>query len=148
MARQNLTKLIDQLDTNESPTPTRPPVVALERSLDLEQDSKQAAPASPTAAPRSAPKQKPVQARRQSTRPSRNFEDGTYTELERKETRLRADQYEALSLTARRLQKQKVEPGKRITENTLIRVAIDLLLEHRDELAGETEEAIRNSVSL
>src|SRR3546814_6262536 len=36
---------------------------------------------------------------------------------------------------------------ERITENTLIRVAIDLLLAHQDQLQGATEEELRESVT-
>ncbi len=37
--------------------------------------------------------------------------------------------------------------AERITENTLIRVAIDLLLAHADELRGSTEDELRESVT-
>lgn len=70
-----------------------------------------------------------------------------WDQFERKETRLRADQVEALTVLARRLNKQRSGPGPRITENTLIRVAVDMLLECRDELAGEDEAALRAGVA-
>jgi hypothetical protein len=70
-----------------------------------------------------------------------------FLRLERKETRLRADQYADLTTHARRLSQAKATGGERITENTLIRVAIDLLLEHGSDLAGQTEAEIRNSVT-
>lgn len=38
--------------------------------------------------------------------------------------------------------------GERITENTLIRIAIDLLLTHPDDLEGVTEAQFRESVGL
>ncbi|WP_201799325.1 hypothetical protein [Subtercola vilae] len=71
-----------------------------------------------------------------------------YMRLERKEARLRADQYSKLTEHARRLSRAKAEGGDRITENTLIRVAIDLLLDRADLLAGSDEAELRNSVSL
>jgi hypothetical protein len=71
-----------------------------------------------------------------------------YLRLERKETRLRSDQYSALTEHARRLNRAKIGGGDRITENTLIRVAIDLLLSHSQELYGNTESELRNSVTL
>jgi len=37
--------------------------------------------------------------------------------------------------------------GERITENTIIRVAVDLLLTHGNELQGVDEEELRNSVT-
>jgi hypothetical protein len=71
-----------------------------------------------------------------------------YLELERKEVRIRDDQLAALTATSRRLNKRRRGRGERITENTLIRVAIDLLLEKDDALGGFTEEELRDSVGL
>ena len=51
-----------------------------------------------------------------------------YDEYERKETPLREDQYGRLTTISRQLNKHRKGRGERITENTLIRVAIDLLL--------------------
>lgn len=51
-----------------------------------------------------------------------------FARLTRKEARVREDQYRALSALARRLMRRRQAKGERITENTLIRVAIDLLL--------------------
>jgi hypothetical protein len=54
---------------------------------------------------------------------------------------------EALAALRRRINadRGRRERSERITDNTLIRVAIDLLLEHGDELAGATEDQIRDS---
>jgi hypothetical protein len=38
--------------------------------------------------------------------------------------------------------------GERITDNTLIRVAVDLLLTRADQLRGSTEDELRKSLSL
>lgn len=63
-----------------------------------------------------------------------------YKRLIPKETRFREDQLEDLAKLARRLTRAKsVRGGERITENTLIRVAVDALLERGDALMGETE---------
>lgn len=70
-----------------------------------------------------------------------------FARLARKETRVREDQYEALSLLARSLMRRRAAKIERITENTLIRVAIDVLLEHQQHLAGGTEVALRDSIS-
>jgi hypothetical protein len=70
-----------------------------------------------------------------------------YDQYERKEARLRADQYEGLTDVSRRLNRTR-SGGERITENTLIRVAIDLLLSRRDDLSGATEAELRKSVGL
>ena len=71
-----------------------------------------------------------------------------YDQLERKETRLRPDQYSSLSELSRSLNRQRRGRGDRITENTLIRVAIDLLLSREAELAGATEADLRTSLGL
>ncbi|WP_125079717.1 hypothetical protein [Mycobacterium sp. P7213] len=71
-----------------------------------------------------------------------------YDKLERKETRLRPDQYSSLSELSRSLNRQRRGRGDRITENTLIRVAIDLLLSREAELAGATEADLRTSLGL
>ena len=63
-----------------------------------------------------------------------------YKRLIPKETRFREDQLEDLAKLARRLTRAKtVRGGERITENTLIRVAVDALLERGDQLAGADE---------
>ncbi|MGF2952117.1 hypothetical protein ACOJVP_07190 [Mycobacterium sp. THU-M116] len=71
-----------------------------------------------------------------------------YDQLERKETRLRPDQYTRLSSISRSLNRARAGAGERITENTLIRVAIDLLLQRESELAGATEADLRRSMGL
>jgi hypothetical protein len=71
-----------------------------------------------------------------------------FDELERKEARVRLDQYEALQSLSRRLNRSRNRQGERITENTLIRVAIDLLLSRQDQVAGTTEAELRTSVGL
>jgi len=72
-----------------------------------------------------------------------------FAEFERKEARLRQDQLDALDALARRIKRaRKPGAGERITDNTLIRVAVDLLLARQDELTGSTEDELRTSVSL
>jgi hypothetical protein len=67
--------------------------------------------------------------------------------LERKELRLRADQLDELARLRRALNRQRGGEGERITENTLIRVAVDLLLKQAAALRGSTEDELRNSVT-
>lgn len=69
-----------------------------------------------------------------------------YLTLLRKEARLREDQTLALARLARQLNRQKRKRGERITENTLIRVAVDLLLSQEDQIWGATEEEIREAL--
>ena len=70
-----------------------------------------------------------------------------YLRLTRKEARLREDQIDGLAKVARRLTRAKGGSGtERLTENTLLRVAVDLLLAHADALEGVTESQLRASV--
>lgn len=71
-----------------------------------------------------------------------------YTQFQRKEARLREDQADELSGLARKLSRSKSSPGERITDNTLIRVAIDLLLSQKGSLEGESEAELRKSIGL
>jgi hypothetical protein len=71
-----------------------------------------------------------------------------YSEYVAKEARLRDDQYGELTAESRRLNRQRQGRGQRITENTLIRVAIDLLLAKRGELEGTDEAELRRSIGL
>ncbi len=71
-----------------------------------------------------------------------------YLTLVRKEARLRSDQLDRLTSLTRSLNRQRKSNGERITENTLIRVAIDLLLNQSEELKGTTEQEIKKSVGL
>jgi hypothetical protein len=75
-------------------------------------------------------------------------EEAGYRSFARKEARVRDDQYTALTAHARRLTRTRPAGTERITENTLIRVAIDLLLEKSDQIAGGSEAEIRKSVGL
>lgn len=80
-------------------------------------------------------------------------QDGTaepvakFAQLTRKETRVREEQYAQLTSLARSLMRRRVSRRERITENTLIRVAIDLLLAQRGELRGSDENELRRSVT-
>ena len=70
-----------------------------------------------------------------------------YRRLARKEARVREDQYVALSRLVRVLARRRTDrSGPRLTENTLIRVAIDLLLARANRLTGNTESELRASV--
>lgn len=72
--------------------------------------------------------------------------DPKWTTLERKEARLRADQLTDLADLRRHVNAQRRDRSEIITDNTLIRVAVDLLLEHSHRLRGDTEEDLRRSV--
>jgi hypothetical protein len=95
----------------------------------------------------------PIESQAKQTRRARQLKSETpetvrFDELERKEARVRLDQYEALQSLSRQLNRSRNRRGERITENTLIRVAIDLLLSRQDQVAGTTEAELRRSVGL
>ncbi|WP_458117308.1 hypothetical protein [Arthrobacter sp. D2-10] len=76
-----------------------------------------------------------------------------YLQLLRREARIHHEQAEALTALSRRLNNQRRLPngtttGERITDNTLIRIAIDLLLEREYEIRGTTEEEIAQLLGL
>lgn len=71
-----------------------------------------------------------------------------YLTLVRKETRLRDDQLEQLTAITRQLNRQRQGKGERITENTLIRIAVDLLLNQSSQLQGTTEAELLASLGL
>jgi hypothetical protein len=102
-------------------------------------------PASPKSAAR-RPAAKPARRRAESTGLTES-QTPKWQRLERKELRLRADQLDELARLRRALNRQRRGEGERITENTLIRVAVDLLLKQADALQGRTEDELRNSVT-
>lgn len=74
-------------------------------------------------------------------------DDPLYLRLTRKEVRFRDEQMEGLHRLARRLSKaRRGMKGDRITDNTLVRVAVDLLLQHTDDLAGHDEATLLESL--
>lgn len=71
-----------------------------------------------------------------------------YETFDRKEARLRADQTERLTKLTKSLNRKRKGRGERITDNTLIRIAVDLLLSKEDILEGTTEEEIKKVLDL
>lgn len=126
MPRADLTKMLDKIDE----AATVPPAA--------EKPKAAAAPAAIKRTPGTATQ------RREPAPPAATG----YRSYERKEARLRPDQYARLTEESRRLNRAKATGGERITENTLIRIAIDLLLERADHLAGSSESELRKSVTL
>lgn len=66
----------------------------------------------------------------------------------RKEARLRGDQLSQLAGVRRRLSKARGRRDETITDNTLIRIAVDLLMQRADDLHGDTERDLRRSIGL
>ncbi|WNV86642.1 hypothetical protein [Umezawaea sp. Da 62-37] len=69
-----------------------------------------------------------------------------YRQLVRTEGRLRPDQIDALTRLSRDLMADRHTKSERITPNTLVRLAVDLLLAHTDTLHGDTEDQLRRSL--
>lgn len=127
MGRANLSDLLGKVD---EPTPApAPPVAPVEMPA--------AEPKPVAAVPKPLPRPKP--APRASSEP-------LYLRLVRKEARLREEQYAALTQHARRLSRARRGRGARITENTLIRIAVDLLIERIDKAAGAEESELLESL--
>lgn len=70
-----------------------------------------------------------------------------YLELTRKEARFRQDQLNDLTTLTRQLNRRRASTGERITDNTLIRVAVDMMLKVADSLDGATEAELLQAVS-
>lgn len=70
-----------------------------------------------------------------------------YARMERAEARLRPDQVDELAKLRRQVAANREDKSERITDNTLIRVALDLLFAHADELTGDTEDDLRASIT-
>ena len=68
-----------------------------------------------------------------------------YASLVPKEARLREDQIAALNDLARTLGRNRTDKTERITSNTLIRIAIDKLLQNQADLAGDNEDQLRDN---
>lgn len=70
-----------------------------------------------------------------------------YLQLTRRDVRLREDQLDALTALRRRISngRGRGQREERITDSTLIRAAIDLLLVYEDRIDGATEADILTS---
>ena len=136
MARQSLGDLLGNLD--DKPTPAA--VIA---------DAPEAEPLA--AAEVLEVLAKPLEGRAPRPTPTLTGHDNgelpTYLRLVRKETRLREDQQNQLTLEARRLNRAKAAGTPRITDNTLIRIAIDLLLARVAQASGDDESSILRSLN-
>jgi len=69
-----------------------------------------------------------------------------YARMVRKEARLRPDQADALAALRRRVSAARSQRGEPITDNTLLRLATDVLLAYGDDLTGNTEDELRESL--
>ena len=78
-----------------------------------------------------------------------NSQGPKYLQLERKDTLLWPRQLNELTVLRRVLNRRRPKgAGERITENTLIRVAVDLLIANAGQLQGSNEDELRRSLGL
>ena len=106
-----------------------------------------AAKPAPAAAPAQAEVQQAAAATEEEDVPAASVRPH-YTQLVRKELRVFQDQAMDLKILTMTINNNKLGMGERITDNTLVRVAIDLLLERKAELSGTTESELRDSLNL
>lgn len=101
-------------------------------------------PSTATEVAKTAPKATPRAATRKAARPDTKPDQSAphWSEYERLEARLRDNQVAKLDVLTRQLNKRRGGAGERITKNSLLRVAVDLLLEREGNLAGTTEAEI------
>ncbi|AFY85472.1 hypothetical protein [Oscillatoria acuminata] len=144
--RRRLSDVVNQELTEPAPAAEIEPTPAVEQPEPTPAAESETVPAKqPAEEPTPAAKQ-PTPTKSQSTSKSKTTPH--YLTLVRKETRLKEEQFDELSKLSRKLNRQRKSTGDRITENTLIRVAIDLLLSQSDKLEGKTENELRESLSL
>jgi hypothetical protein len=149
MAKRNLSALLDTSITpaphdEDTAAPARPADHAAAAAVD-----QAGAAIPPSAVPADAPPAKPATPPSKGTgavQPRARASGGPrYLELDRKELRIRGDQADDLTVLTRQLNRARKGEGQRITDNTLIRVAIDLLLRDGAKLQGTTEADLLRS---
>lgn len=147
MARADLSNLLGAIDREDTaPNSSEVAIATVTHPTSVEQQSSSAQDSTALTASETRP---PTRVKSASTsKPTLPPAPRTYEDFERKEARLRPDQYETLTINARRLNKIKGTGGVRITENTLIRVALDMLIARMPELQGSTEAELRKSMGL
>jgi RNA polymerase-interacting CarD/CdnL/TRCF family regulator len=69
-----------------------------------------------------------------------------YLTLERKEVRLPSAHIDELTRLVRRLNRQRKGKDERITENTLIRIAVSLLADFGERIEGNNENELLESL--
>jgi len=142
MARANLGQLLGNVGETIAPAAIKE---VEPESLTQEVPLPEGEATVPAARPPSRPA---TEAAQQAAKPA-EADPGTpaYLRYVRKETRLREDQQNRLTQQARRLNRAKTSQGARITENSLIRIAVDLFLAQVDQAAGDDEDTIRASLT-
>lgn len=129
MARANLGNLLDVATKTETKPPVNSEATATTASTPAAADPPNPRPRKVTKSTKSA------------ERPAR------YDQFERIEARLTESQVLDLDRLARTLNKRRGSDNPRITKNTLVRVAVDLLLDQQGQLHGGTETELRTSIA-
>ena len=135
MSRQSVADLLSEVDPASAVLPPRPASAEAASAAAAEKPERRSAPRRVAHGPRDA-----------GTVGVTESQIPKWQRLERKELRLRADQLDELARIRRTLNRQRGGEGERITENTLIRVAVDVLLGRVGKLRGTTEDELRKSV--
>lgn len=71
-----------------------------------------------------------------------------YEQFERRDARLRPEQWRAIEDLAKRIKRGRRDRRERITASTVLRLAVDYLLAHENGLTGETEAELRTCLGL
>lgn len=106
------------------------------------------APGTPKPPPAAAAAERNAPPRVQVTPNTRPSSVATYRDYEEKTARLTAEQLVQLKALARVCEKDRKQgsESRRITDTTLIRVAVELLLDNPKLVRGSTEEAVLASL--
>lgn len=159
MARARMTDMGSDLSSllEAAKTPKAEPDSAPQRQAEKDAPARAAKPRSATSKADIKPSSRPAKSKTADNPRDKppvavdadhNAEGPRYLTLMRKETRIPQAQADQLSSIARSLNMTRKGRGERLTDNTLIRVAIGLLLERRDELHGTTEAELFQSLGL
>lgn len=140
MARRDFSTMLVNIEADSTPPVPKQPTAPVQKPAKAPKPAKQAAPVT-----KSTPAPAPA-AKAAGRAPSAGGVG--IEELERKETRLHERQVVALAEQARRLNKLRGKDGHRITENTLIRLGVDLVLQQAADLHGVTEAELAASLKL
>lgn len=152
--KRKLSDLVSDLVAEESPKVTESPTLVLADSVSLSlptlvENVPPSAPERPASVSKISPIKTEVPELQKSELPnSVTTETPKYLTFERKEARLRFDQVTSLVNLTKSINRKRKGRGERITDNTLIRVAVDLLLSKADLIEGTTEEEIRAVLGL
>jgi hypothetical protein len=137
--RTSLSVLTGGVDVDVVPTPAQSGDRISHDRVDRRENEK--TPGLPTV-------QEPAAFKAPEQTPNLNTGEPRYLRMERKELRVHPEQADELAALVRRLNRARKRRGERLTDNSLIRVAIDLLLSRSDDLVGYTEDDLLVALGL